>query len=73
MMKEITRTSVMADILKVHGEPAAQVLTQYGIHCVSCTFNSYDTVEAGAKLHGFSDQEVEHLISDLNKITTEDR
>lgn len=45
---------------------AAELLEEYGLHCVSCFFNEYDTLESGANLHGMSDEEVDEMVNEIN-------
>ena len=46
----------------------AEVLLDYGLHCVGCGAMHFDTIEAGAKLHGFTDDEVEELVVRINEV-----
>ena len=47
---------------------AAAVLTDWGLHCVGCFASSYDSVEAGARLHGMSDKEIDQMIKEVNNV-----
>lgn len=47
---------------------AAEVLMDYGLHCVGCAANSLDTIEMGAKLHGMSDEEIIEMVNRINEI-----
>ena len=42
------------------------VLSEYNLHCVGCHASSFDTLEAGAKVHGMSEDEIDQMIDDLN-------
>src|SRR3990167_7959184 len=43
--------------------PAARtILLDYGLHCVGCFASSFDTLEAGAKVHGMSEEEIEEMV-----------
>jgi hybrid cluster-associated redox disulfide protein len=46
----------------------AEVLLDFGLHCVGCMANSFDTIEMGAKVHGMSDQEVDEMVDRLNEV-----
>ena len=46
----------------------AEVLMDFGLHCVGCGAMNYDTIEAGAKIHGFSDEEIKELIARINEV-----
>ena len=66
----ITKDMLMNDVLEKHPE-VAPILMGYGLHCVGCHFSSFDTVEAGAKVHGFSDEDLELMLKDINTIALE--
>ena len=46
---------------------AAEVMLEYGLHCIGCFANAYDTVEVGAKVHGMTDQEVDEMLQRVNE------
>ena len=46
---------------------AADILMGYGLHCVGCHANAFETVEQGVLGHGYTMEEVEELIEDLNE------
>jgi hypothetical protein len=46
---------------------AAQLLTEYGLHCLNCFLREYETLEMGAKVHGMSDEEIQTMIDEINK------
>jgi hybrid cluster-associated redox disulfide protein len=46
----------------------AEVLLDYGLHCVGCFASSFDTIEAGAKVHGMSDEEISEMIDRINEV-----
>lgn len=46
---------------------AAEILTDYGLHCVGCFASSFDTIEQGAKIHGLSDEELQEMIDRINE------
>lgn len=45
---------------------AAELLSEYGLHCLSCFFSEFDTLETGAKIHGMNDDEVDEMIKEIN-------
>lgn len=47
---------------------SAEVLLDYGLHCVGCFASSFDTIEVGAKVHGMSDEEVAEMIERINEV-----
>jgi hybrid cluster-associated redox disulfide protein len=63
----ITRDSNLADVVFKYPE-AAEVLTDFGLHCVGCFASTFDTIEAGAKIHGMSDEEIGEMLERLNEV-----
>lgn len=47
---------------------AAEVLLDYGLHCVGCFANTFDTIEMGAKVHGMSQEEMEEMLERINEL-----
>jgi iron-sulfur cluster assembly accessory protein len=43
-------------------------MESHGLHCVGCAANPQDTIEAGAKYHGMSDEEITGLVTEINDI-----
>ena len=50
---------------------ASTILTAYGIHCGSCSYNASETLREGLERHIISDEEVENLMIDLNLLYRE--
>lgn len=46
---------------------AAEVLLDYGLHCVGCFASEFDTIEMGAKLHGMEDSEIDEMVTRINE------
>jgi hybrid cluster-associated redox disulfide protein len=51
----------------LESQRTAELLTEYGLHCIGCSFNEMDTVETGARVHGMTDQEIEDMIKEINE------
>lgn len=47
------------------------VLMQYGIHCIGCHVSAYESLYDGLAGHGFSDDNIQRVISELNKVIAE--
>lgn len=45
---------------------AAELLAEYGLHCVSCFANEFDTIATGAEMHNMTDEEVDEMIDEIN-------
>ncbi len=65
----ITKDMLMGEILEKHPE-AAEVLIQYGFHCIGCMISPYETLEAGAAVHGVP---LDSILDDLNKVTRQSK
>ncbi len=61
----ITKHLRVSDILTLC-PPAKEALAEYGIHCAGCSMNMQETLAEGGMLHGFSDEEVDALVDDIN-------
>lgn len=45
----------------------ADIMTEFGIHCVGCGAAGHETLEQGVLGHGFSKKELDALITQLNE------
>ncbi len=63
----VTKDMVLGDIVERFPQ-AVFVMSQFGLHCVGCHANVFDTVEAGAKVHGMSDSEIDYMLAEVNKV-----
>ncbi len=46
---------------------AGELLAEYGLHCVSCFANEFDTIATGAEMHNMSDVELDEMIDEINE------
>ncbi len=63
---KLTKDMSFADLLSQHPE-AAEVLFEYGLHCIGCQLSPMETIEQGAKAHGLSDSDINKMIEKMNK------
>ncbi len=61
----LSKTSILLTVTQ-ESPRSAELLAEYGLHCVSCFFNEFDTLETGAKVHSMSDQEIDDMINEIN-------
>lgn len=69
--QKITKDMLIAEILAENPEKAqilAETLMDFGIHCVGCGAAAFETLEQGVLGHGFSEEDLNNLIEQLNKI-----
>jgi len=64
--KKINKNTNIQDLIEANPD-LDDVLYEYGLHCGSCYAAGYDSIEAGAQMHGLEDDEIEELIQELNK------
>jgi len=61
----LTKTQILMTVAN-ESPRAAELLADYGLHCISCFFSEYDTLEMGAKVHGMSDTDVDDMVTEIN-------
>ena len=66
-MVTITGEELIGDVVAEHPK-AAGVMLKYGLHCVGCHVNKYESVAQGAKGHGMPDEMVEKMIAEINEV-----
>ena len=64
--KVITKDTIIGDVLEINPK-AAEVMFDYGLHCIGCFGGTMETVEQGAKAHGLSDEKIEEMLEKINK------
>ena len=66
----VTKDMTIGDVIRKY--PAAiEPLQDAGVHCVGCHVSYYETLEQGFKGHGMSDEEVDAVITSINKAIAE--
>lgn len=46
---------------------AAELLAEYGLHCISCFANEIDTLEQGANVHAMTQEELDDMVEEINQ------
>lgn len=68
---QINRKMTINTILSSFPQKAqklSQEITEAGLHCVGCQASTWETLEAGMLGHGYSDDEIDRLVENLNEI-----
>ena len=52
-------------------EELADALANAGVRCFGCAAAAWESLEAGFKAHGMSDQEIDALVEHLNQIVAD--
>lgn len=61
--QKVTKDILIGDLVKKYPH-AVEVLAKHGFHCIGCTLSPYETLEAGAAVHGIP---TEPLLKEINK------
>ncbi len=64
----ITKDTNLAELVDKYPLLAQVLAREYGLHCVSCFAAGFDTLEEGAKLHGYDDKDIKEIIDYLNEV-----
>lgn len=65
--EKVDKNTNIAEIVNKYPK-VAEVMLAYGLHCVGCFANQFDTIEAGASLHGMDEDEIEEMIEEINMV-----
>lgn len=63
----ITKDMTIGDVVQKYPN-VTETLLANGVHCVGCGARFFETLEMGFKGHGMSDQKVDEIIQQLNKV-----
>jgi iron-sulfur cluster assembly protein len=65
-MDKITKDMMIGEIVEKYPESTG-IMLSYGLHCVGCAVNPFESIENGCLGHGMNEETVEKLVADLNK------
>ena len=71
----ITKDMTIGEILQKHTDKAmklSEIMTAAGLHCIGCGAATFETLEQGVLGHGFSEDILNQLVSDLNEVLEEE-
>ena len=63
---KITKDTTIGDVANKY-PGAASIMLKYGLHCVGCAVNPFETIENGCLGHGMDENTINSLVDDLNK------
>lgn len=69
----IARKMNLGEMVAVYPELVEVLTNDYGLHCAGCFASSFDTLEEGAKVHGFNDKDIDKMVKRLNEIVKQKR
>jgi hybrid cluster-associated redox disulfide protein len=64
---KIRPESLLGDVIRRYPE-AGRIMREYGLHCAGCFFRAQETIEAGARVHGLGEDEIEEMVGRVNQI-----
>ena len=64
---KVTKDMTIGDVVK-RFPAAAEIMLSYGLHCVGCHVNPFESIEMGAKGHGMPDETINEMIAKINEI-----
>ncbi len=67
---QFTGHETIAEILEKMPE-AQDILITHGLQCAGCYLGAYETLEQGAAGHGFTDTEIQAILTDINECAKE--
>jgi hybrid cluster-associated redox disulfide protein len=62
----LKKETLISDILR-DCPKAVEYLAEYGLLCISCPLNQFDTLESGTKVHHMSAKESQKMVDEINK------
>ncbi|MEM3113035.1 MAG: iron-sulfur cluster assembly accessory protein [Candidatus Pacearchaeota archaeon] len=68
--RKITKDMIIQEILAEYPDKAmllSEILMEFGIHCIGCGASEFETLEEGVLGHGFSEEDLNILVAELNK------
>lgn len=64
--KHVKLTDNIAEVIDKYPY-LSETFLDYGLHCVGCFAQVFDTIEGGCMVHGMTKKEINSLMTDLNK------
>lgn len=69
--KFITKDMTISEVIEKYPS-TIETLLMTGVHCIGCHVSYFETLEQGMKGHGMSDEEIDKVIKDMNKVVEEE-
>ncbi|MEM4264016.1 MAG: DUF1858 domain-containing protein [Candidatus Woesearchaeota archaeon] len=64
---KISKETKISDVASKYPE-TIEIFFKYGMHCIGCPASRMETIEDGCRGHGISDDKIDELIDELNKL-----
>ena len=63
----ITKDMLIGEIASTYPE-VVEVMFKHGMHCIGCGMTAYETIEQGCLAHGLSQEQIDKMIEEMNRI-----
>jgi len=60
----------LGELVAAYPETSKYLFEEWGLHCVNCFANKFDTLEAGMRLHGYKDEHIAQAVNGLKRFLT---
>ncbi len=64
---KVTKESNLADVIFKYPQ-AAEILTDYGLHCVGCFASTFDSIKDASVIHSMSEEEIDEMVERVNEL-----
>lgn len=64
--KDIITKEMQIDYVIRNYPLSTEIFLAYGLHCIGCSLAGWETIEQGAKVHGFDNKMLNEMIKDVN-------
>ena len=62
----ITKDMTIGEVVAKYPE-TAEIMLGYGLHCIGCHVNPYESIEGGAFGHGMSPETISQMVKEMNE------
>tara|TARA_Y100000310_G_C20170362_1_gene573376 strand:+ start:73 stop:291 length:219 start_codon:yes stop_codon:yes gene_type:complete len=71
MKETITKETTIGELVERHPK-AAEVLMEYGLHCIGCHVSPFESIEQGFKGHGVDgEKKIAEAVKKINQLIEE--
>ena len=63
-MAQVTKETMIGDLLNINLEAAAPILMGIGMHCLGCPASQMETIEEAAAVHGVDADELVNMLNE---------
>lgn len=67
---KISKEMNLGELVQTYPKLAEALAEDYGLHCVGCFAAGFDSLEQGARVHGYDDKEIGKMVKRLNKLVS---